>query len=111
MEFGGEEDACTCVFKEEEKMGEAEDAPRGRAPRRNVRLAADACRDDDNGERVLRSGAADADAARLRCAWAGKGVGSDGGNEVRDEERKDRGRRGRVWEGKGSCKQALVSLR
>ena len=67
MEFGGEEDACTCVFKEEEKMGEAEDAPRGRAPRRNVRRAADACRDDDDdddGERMLRSGAADA--ARLR---------------------------------------------
>jgi hypothetical protein len=30
---------------------------------------------------------------------------------VRDEEREDRGKRERVWEGKGSCKQALVSLR
>jgi hypothetical protein len=72
MEFGGEEDAYTRVLKEEEKIGGAGDAPRGRAPRRNVRLAADACRDDDDdnddeGERVLRSGAADADAARLRC--------------------------------------------
>ena len=55
------------MLLEEEKMGGAGDVPRGRAPRRNVRRAADAGRDDDDnddGERVLRSGAADA--ARLR---------------------------------------------
>lgn len=44
-------------------MGGAGDVPRGRAPRRNVRRAADDGSDDDDnddGERVLRSGAADA---------------------------------------------------
>ena len=67
MELGGEEDAYTWMLLLEENMGGAGDVPRGRAPRRNVRRAADACRDDDDdddGERMLRSGAADA--ARLR---------------------------------------------
>ncbi len=63
MELGGEEDAYTWMLLLEENMGGAGDVPRGRAPRRNVRRAADAGRDDDDnddGERVLRSGAADA---------------------------------------------------
>ena len=67
MELGGEEDAYTWMLLLEENMGGAGDVPRGRAPRRNVRRAADAGSDDDDkddGERVLRSGAADA--ARLR---------------------------------------------
>jgi hypothetical protein len=78
-------------------MGGAGDVPKGRAPRRNVRRAADAGRDDDDdddGERVLRSGAADA--VRLRWGWTGKEVGSDGGNEARDEEWRVGGRRGRL---------------
>jgi hypothetical protein len=63
MELGEEEDAYTWMLLLEENMGGAGDVPRGRAPRRNVRRAADAGRDDDDnddGERVLRSGAADA---------------------------------------------------
>jgi hypothetical protein len=63
MELGGEEDAYTWMLLLEENMGGAGDVPRGRAPRRNVRRAADAGSDDDDnddGERVLRSGAADA---------------------------------------------------
>ena len=67
---------------EEEKTGGVGEAPRGRAPRRNVRRGPDAGNDDagdddDNGERLLRSGAADA--ARPKEGWTENCRESDGG--------------------------------
>jgi hypothetical protein len=72
--------------------------PRARAPRRNVRRADDDGNDDDddddNGERELRSGAADA--ARLKVGWTGAGGASEGGKEARKEERSAEGGRVKV---------------
>lgn len=94
-------------LEEEAKEGGAGDAPRGRGPRRKMRRADDDGKDneDNDGERVLRSGAADA--ARFKDGWTEKRGWSDGGKEAR----LDWGVRVRVCEGNGSCRQALVSLR
>ncbi len=67
---------------EEWNAGWAGSAPRARAPRRNDGLAYDDDDDDDNGERELRSAAADA--ARLRDGWAVAGGETEGGKEERE---------------------------